>query len=45
MKLLCALRAYASDTFAISQSVEGGLRLKSQNLVVGLPIGDREGSR
>jgi hypothetical protein len=42
MKLLCAFRAYASDTFTIGEAAGGGRRLKPQNLVVRLPI---EGSR
>jgi hypothetical protein len=46
MKLLCAtLRAYASDTIAIGEAAEGGLRLEPQRLVAGLPIGEGEGSR
>jgi hypothetical protein len=45
MKLLCALRAYASEPLASGGAAEGGLRFEPQNLVLGLPIGEGEASR
>ena len=44
MKLLRALRGYAANTFAI-KAAEGDLRLKPQNLVIGLSAGEKEGIR
>jgi len=45
MKLLRAFRGYASDTIAIGKAAAGDPRRKPQNPLIGLPVGEKEGSR